>query len=310
VSVNVNLDGLDVASPPSGTTPKVSIGLPVYNGQRFLEETLDSLVAQTFQDWELIISDNASTDATDEICRRYLAADSRIRYVRNAQNIGFALNANRVFALSRGPYFKLATADDLCAPDLVARCVDVLDRDPDVVLCYGKTTLIDESSKVLGPYEDRLDLRAPRSVDRFRLVVGRLGRVHALQGVMRTATLRKTRLLGHYLGSDVVLVVELALHGQFHELPERLFYRRIHPTAFNSLTPEERELSNVEPGSDTRGNFYYWRQCTELLRAIGRAPISVSERLELVNEVLREGIRSRHRLISEAQTSFKGLWSR
>ena len=97
--------------------PRVSIGLPVYNGENFLEFALDSILGQTFQDFELIISDNASTDATESICRRYAAKDSRIRYYRNPNNQGAAQNYNRVFALARGEYFKWAAHDDVCKPN-------------------------------------------------------------------------------------------------------------------------------------------------------------------------------------------------
>src|SRR5438128_3187989 len=110
--------------------PSVSLGLPVFNGEAFLVQVLESILAQTYGDFELIISDNASTDATPDICRVYAARDPRIRYVRNATNVGAARNFNRVFQLSTGEYYKLANADDVCAPTLVERCVAVLDTHP------------------------------------------------------------------------------------------------------------------------------------------------------------------------------------
>src|SRR5262249_32985361 len=116
--------------------PRVSIGLYVYNGARFLEDTLDSLLAQTYTDFELIISDNASTDRTEEICRTYAAKDQRVRYYRSKKNVGVGRNCNRVFELATGDYFKWATADDLCKPELVARCLELLENDRPVVLAY------------------------------------------------------------------------------------------------------------------------------------------------------------------------------
>src|SRR5437867_8743488 len=140
----------------SNYTPRVNIGMPVYNGERFLEEAIDSMLNQSFKDFELIISDNASTDRTQEICRAYLARDRRIRYFQNQTNLGATANFNRVFELSSGEYFKLANADDLSAPDLLAKCVAVLDAHPEVVLCYPKTTIIDENGDMIRQYEDNL----------------------------------------------------------------------------------------------------------------------------------------------------------
>src|SRR5262245_34908562 len=122
--------------------PRVSIGLPVYNGQQFLEETLNSILAQTYTDFELIISDNASTDRTSEIARAYVAKDARVRYHRNENNLGVAGNYNGVFSLASGEYFKWAPADDTCLPNYLARCVEILDLDSTVVLAYPQTQFV------------------------------------------------------------------------------------------------------------------------------------------------------------------------
>src|SRR2546426_6424374 len=123
-------------------TLRVSIGLPVFNCDPLLRQAVDSLLTQTYSDFELVISDNASTDGTEAICREYAAKDHRVRYYRGERNRGAVWNWNRVFELSGGEYFKWAAHDDLCAPDYVERCVEVLDRDPSVVLCYAETVLI------------------------------------------------------------------------------------------------------------------------------------------------------------------------
>src|SRR5262245_31427219 len=117
--------------------PRVSLGLPVYNGEGFLRQALDSILAQTFEDFELIISDNSSTDSTPAICHDYKAADARIRYLRNESNRGVAWNHNRVFALSTGEYFKWCAADDLIAPEYLSACLGRLEAEPDAVLCYS-----------------------------------------------------------------------------------------------------------------------------------------------------------------------------
>src|SRR5688572_7662493 len=123
--------------------PKVSIGLPVYNGENYLSQALDSLLGQTYSDFELIISDNGSTDRTQEICRAYAIKDRRVRYFRSATNRGAAWNFNNVFALSSGKYFKWAAHDDICAPEFLERCLEVLECDPGIVVCFPKTMQMD-----------------------------------------------------------------------------------------------------------------------------------------------------------------------
>jgi len=123
--------------------PRVSIGVPVYNGESYLACALDSMLGQTYGDFELIISDNASTDRTPEICRQYAARDPRVRYLREEQNRGLAWNFNRVVEVSRGDYFKWAAYDDVCAPSFLARTVEVLDNDPHVILATSVAALID-----------------------------------------------------------------------------------------------------------------------------------------------------------------------
>src|SRR5882762_1549884 len=116
--------------------PRISIGLPVYNGENFITDALESILGQTYTDFELIISDNASTDRTEALCKSYAARDPRIRYWRNAENLGAARNFNRVFELSSGEYFKWTAHDDVLAPDYLEKCIEASDRDPSVVLVY------------------------------------------------------------------------------------------------------------------------------------------------------------------------------
>src|SRR5262245_16514015 len=124
-------------------SPRVSVGLPVYNGERYLPNTLTRLLEQDFEDFELIVSDNASTDATQEICRSF--TDRRVRYSRNDTNIGLAANHNRAFALSRGELFKWAAHDDDFPRAMLARFVEAFDRaSPAVSLVFSHCEYIDE----------------------------------------------------------------------------------------------------------------------------------------------------------------------
>src|SRR6267142_6107507 len=128
--------------------PKVSVGLPVYNGAEFLRAALDSILRQDYRDFELIISDNASTDGTRAICQQYAQGDKRIRYFRNESNGGAAENYRRVFELARGDYFNWATHDDIQLPGFLRRCAEVLDKAPtSVVLVAPRAEIIDAEGR-------------------------------------------------------------------------------------------------------------------------------------------------------------------
>ena len=153
------------------SAPKVSIGMPVYNAQRYLREALDSLRAQTLTDFEIVLSDNASTDATPDICREYAARDPRIKYHRNATNLGVVANFNRAFELSTGQYFKWAAYDDLHAPEYLTKCLPVLEADPRLVVVHSLTRSIDDSGRDCGEFPATHRLDCPHAPERFRRMI-------------------------------------------------------------------------------------------------------------------------------------------
>jgi glycosyltransferase involved in cell wall biosynthesis len=278
---------------------RLTIAVPVYNGERYLRETFECINAQTFSDFEVVISDNASTDGTEWICRDFAARDPRVRYVRNIRNVGMATNFERLVELARGEYFKLATADDRFDARLVAECVAVLDAHPEVALCYGKTTLIDEDGKTIRQYEDNLDLREPRARTRYWLAIQRLRLVNVLHGVIRTAALRRAGPLGTYVGADMVLVPGLALQGQFRELPEFLFHRRIHPGAFSSIHNDAGEREFWNPLDRRSRPPITWQRYHGHARAIVRAPLSLAEKVSLLGGMLGRALGDYRDLILE-----------
>ncbi|MDN5749167.1 MAG: glycosyltransferase family 2 protein [Pseudonocardia sp.] len=212
---------------PALRTPRLSIGLPVYNGERYLAEALSGLLGQSFGDFELIVSDNASTDATEEICRAAAARDRRVRYVRQARNIGLAGNHNAVFDLARGELFKWAADDDVYDPELLARCVAALDDTPDAVLAHCFTTILDETTGETTRLAYPLASTAPRVADRFRSLLWDDGGDDDY-GVIRSEVLRRVRPYDSYYNADRTFVAELALHGAFVQVPEWLYVRREH----------------------------------------------------------------------------------
>lgn len=282
----------------TGSVPRVSIGLPVYNGARYLAETLESLLTQTYEDTELIICDNASTDETGTIARTYAARDQRVRYVRNEQNMGVAFNYQRALSLARGEFFRWAAADDLSAPTAVERCVEILDRDSTVVLAYPKTRLIDEHGRPLSDYDDGLHLISPRPSDRFRLALERMVLCNTIFGLMPVKVARRVRPLGAYVGSDIVLQAELSLYGRFWEVPEYLFFRRLCPGASSSIPLSEME-SFYNPIRPRRLYLREWRHSWELVRGAVRAPIPVGERARVLTYLGRRAIGLRDKLGGE-----------
>jgi glycosyltransferase involved in cell wall biosynthesis len=209
-------------------SPRVTIGLPVYNGDAFLAAAIDSLLAQTYRDFELIISDNASTDGTEAICRDRAARDGRICYYRSDTNRGAMWNFNRVVELARGEYFKWAAHDDVHEPTYVERCVAALDGHGDVVLACTKLVDIDDDGARKDVDVPFLRWDSDRPNVRFRALANPHHRCESVFGVIRTDVLRNTELISDYAGCDRVLLAQIALAGKFHEVPEVLFLHREH----------------------------------------------------------------------------------
>ena len=294
----------------SGTAPRVSMGFPIYNGEEFAASALDSLLGQSFSDFEIIISDNHSTDRSEAICREYATRDPRIRYDRADRNRGATWNFNRVFELSRGRYFKWASADDIHAPDYVLRCVEVLDARPDVVLCYPKTKIIDDSGAVVRDAEDNLDLPWPDAARRFREYLQRIRLSNAVFGLIRSETLRQVGRMGNYPGADVVLMAALCMRGAFAEVPEFLFYRRLGRQNEVRDQSLERSQEFYDPG--TRGRIFMrtWRHQFEYLRAAFRSPLPLSERARISALIARIMLNRRGDLARELVGAAMKMWDR
>ena len=261
--------------------PLVSIGVPVYNGEAFVERALDALCAQDYEHLEIIISDNASTDNTAKLCRAAAERDERVTYLTSDVNRGAAWNFSRLVHVAQGPYFKWAAADDLCRPEFVSTCVAVLEADPSAVLCYPRTSLIDEDDLVVGDFVDDLAYDDESPVRRLARVCRHVGEYHAVFGVIRTNALRDTGLLGAFVASDIVTLAELALRGRFVEHPDRLFLRRYHAGTSVIANPDARSRAQwFDPSRAWRNPMPVLRLFGELVRAVHHAPLSPGQRLE------------------------------
>jgi glycosyltransferase involved in cell wall biosynthesis len=277
--------------------PHVSIGLPVFNGEKYIKKALDSILAQTYQDFELIISDNASTDQTNQICQDYADKDGRIRYYRNEKNLGAPKNYNRVFELSSGEYFKWAAYDDVIAPKYLEKCIDVLNKDPSVVLCHSITGRIDEHGTLVDYYNRGMLKRiGSRKVhERFGDLIGLYYTTCAIFGVVRVSSFRKTPLHGNYIGADRNLLAEISLRGRIHEIPECLFFWRDHPDSYTSIYYVQNLSTSIDRlrkemawwSKDGWTSFPHWKNCIEYFRSVNRVPLKFSERLLCYAQILR-----------------------
>jgi len=286
-----------------GARAKVSVGMPVFNAERYLEPALDSIQSQSFGDFELVISDNASTDGTREICESRAAGDSRIKYSRLRENRGVVYNFNTTFRLSSGEYYKWAASDDVCGTDYLLRAVDALDNDPSIVLAWAKAIGIDESGNRVQLEYEVSDLNSPISVYspdpavRFRRLLRNFWWVDGpFYGVMRSSALRATRWIHPpHPSGDQILLAELSLRGRFYEIPEELFFSRVHagktsrrhgslrdrPTLGDQMAPA-KGLTRLG-----RGLGLYPRRISMYASAISRGPISRRTKLLCSWEVVR-----------------------
>ena len=262
------------------TQSPLTIGLPVYNGERYLAEALDSLLGQDFDDFRLLIADNASTDATPDICADYRAQDERIDYVRHATNIGGAGNWTWLAQRAESPLFKWASADDVCAPTMLSACVAALEEHPDAVLAYPRTVMMDEDGTPREVCRHSLHILEPDPAVRIDKVTMALYHANALHGVIRTQPLQQTSLIKPWLGSDFTTLTELALRGTMVEISELLFFRRRTPDSLGLGKLDKRQMQEwFKPGGRSSIVPAAWRVSWNNERAISHAPLSTGERL-------------------------------
>ncbi len=279
----------------ANTKPRVSIGLPVYNGETYLEESIESLLGQTYGDFELIISDNGSTDGTQDICVHYAKLDSRISYHRVEENLGCAWNYNRVFELSQSEYFKWAADDDIHLPTFLEKAVEVMDHHPEVLWCFCRHSHIGPDGQLLNVAEGRdasllskdgWDRSSSKLHQRFQSVLlAHTGLdIYALH---RREVVAKTGVYQPHYGSEKVFLGELALLGKYYEIPETLFLLRVHPKASGSLKTERELQHYIDPRIKTRFTFMRWRLLRAHWQAIHRFDLRTTDRIRCYLVLLR-----------------------
>jgi glycosyltransferase involved in cell wall biosynthesis len=267
-------------------TAKVTIGLPVFNGENFLAEAIESILGQSYGDLRLVISDNCSTDATEQICRKYLELDSRVEYHRQSKNIGGAPNYNFVFQPEGSDYFKWAAHDDLMEPNFLSETVPLLDDNQDVTIAHGRSLEIDEIGRIKGDFDFSPCLCDPSPSNRLWGIIW-ADYFTEVFGLLRVDAVLKTRLHGSFPGSDRNLMAELLLLGNVAYTREVIFRRRAHPDSYVHALKSARAQQQWFDPSVRFGlppflskSYFYWR-------AIEEADITPSERAKCRRYVAR-----------------------
>ena len=270
---------------------KVAIGMPVYNGAKYIRQTIDSLLSQTFTDFQLLICDDGSTDETLAICREYAAIDSRIRLHQNELRLGGAKNLNRAFELSQGKYFMWAAQDDWFAPNYIEKCLAKLEQSPRAVLALSEMVMVDEAGNrvsAANPIDNvNIGTEGMDVVQRLHEVFCRTG-WWAIYGLIRPEVLRKTKQYRGEFAGDVILIAELLLHGEFAKVPEPLFFYRVRTKQVFSIKHNLQSIDHTKQPSKT--------SYTDFLRGIAQSvaeheldPLTRKRILvDMVNTLVRE----------------------
>lgn len=280
----------------------------MFNGERYLAEAVDSLLDQTFRDFELIFSDNASTDATAAICARYADRDPRVRYYRQDRNVGASRNFNITAQLAVGEYFKWAAHDDSHTPDYLARCVAILDTDASLIACHTNVQVIDGDGHPVREHVYPPDhAGSPDAVRRFADLLREDRRCLEIFSLFRLKTLRDTRLLEPYVASDRILRAHLGLLGRFHVVQAPLFRSRDHPArSIRALPAHHLRAQWWDAANTARRTFPHWRILTEYLRLLLAFPLSAPDRRRGILALCRWCLRDLNwaRLGSDVLTAF------
>lgn len=269
------------------TRPTLSIGMPLYNAEEYLADAIDSILGQNFEEFELILSDNGSTDRTAAICKEYAEKDSRIRFFRQDENLGATPNFDFVFQQARGRYFKWAAHDDVLLQGFFSACLACLESDPTVVLACPAVAEIDQHGDLVTRYTHDIDSEAEAAHVRFYEYIGKPWAYH-LYGVFRTEVLAQTARIQGYSGSDNFLLAEVMLYGRMVELPERLLHLRVHPGQSTQAHPDVYERASwFDTDKTSPLSFPRWEGVRASVRAIARAPLSASERVKCFAQLAR-----------------------
>jgi glycosyltransferase involved in cell wall biosynthesis len=295
----------------SPTQPLVSIGIPIRNGQKFIREGLESILAQSMTDFEVVICDNASTDTTEAICNEFAQRDRRVRYFRNERNLGPAGNHNRCVERAAGKYFRWQAHDDLLAPTYLEKTVDVMEKDSTIANCHSWTKRISEDGSFYGDYKFVIGTDNPSLPIRFSRLVNVRHRDHLeyeIFGLWHREQMIRTRLQSPCAHGDRVHLVRMILFGRFYEVPEYLFIAREHSGQSLALTTRRSRFLNFlgtgpippaewwDPALKDKATFPEWNLLKEYWNMLDEVPIDPNDRAACRRIVARWAVRNAHKL--------------
>ncbi len=265
----------------------LAVGMPVYNGEKWLQESIESILSQSFTDFELLISDNASTDGTERICRRYAETDSRVRYHRHTLNRGALANYNDVFRMTSSRYFKWASCSDICMPTLFERCLEVLEARDEVVLAYAQTVLFSSITGQQCLFYQNLTLEDDSPGNRIRIALDWLEGLNCTyNGVFRRSTIRNVMPYKETMGYDINFMLEVSLYGKFIEVCEPLFHRRYEMESTGLMLDHAERVSFFGADKMAFGRIGRLIRYLDKFAMPFRAPISIAEKLKIELELL------------------------
>lgn len=247
-----------------------------------MRETLTSLLVQDYTNLEILVSDNCSTDGTDAICKETCAGDQRVRYERQKHNIGAAGNSIHVLSQASGKYFMWASGHDLWSPNLVSTCVAALEAHPDTALAYASSQWIDEQGQPLHEESGWYDTRGTDALLRFFITFW--GNAHPILGLIRTEYLQGLPRIHACVGSDQIVLGELALKGGFLHVPDATWWRR-QPRAMESYQDRMKRYTGEDFGLATSWldrRLPLLRLPLELIRAVVRSRLKLVEKLAVL----------------------------
>jgi glycosyltransferase involved in cell wall biosynthesis len=259
----------------------------VYNGERYLSRALDSILGQDYPDFELVVADNASTDRTFEIVNEYARHDRRISIHRSDSNKGVAWNFNRCVDLAVGHYFKWVACDDEMDPTFLSRSVELMDREPGVVLCYSRVRQIDQHGELIQelPAWSAME-SSPRQRVRNALLF--MQDCSIMFGLTRREQLLTSQRERSYAASDRAMLAQLALMGKLYEIPEVLLSDRAHSERSGGAHHDRRTREVfINPRRSARWSLPRWRLLFGYVGAFSTAPVPVADRLTALAEIPR-----------------------
>ncbi len=287
------------------STPKISIGMPAYNSAATIRDAIESLLGQSFGDFELIVSDNSSTDCTLAIVRSLAEHDRRIRYVCQAENIGANRNYSSVARVARGKFFKWASSSDACAPTFLEKCLISLEQNEDAVVAVPRTRLFAGDLTTAIDYMHDVEILHSSPLARLIKLTSGKRLNNAVNGLIRMEALRRTRLIEPFYHADVVLMGHLAMLGKIILVDEFLYYRRMEVATATTLQDATAWRKHHYPEMSGRVLFQSWKNCLGWIYAWIATSMPIGDRLQVLNYLTRMCYWDRHLLFADVRGAFE-----